>query len=98
MATQTQISGILSLAFAMRGRVVTPDDGLTVDNLLEADVVLVNGERGTANHADHSDLFWALRGAGGNFGIVTSFLFRTHPVDTVYGCPIILRPNRIAAA
>jgi FAD/FMN-containing dehydrogenase len=59
--------------------------GMTIDNMLECEVVTAEGEILTANANEHPDLFWALRGGGGNFGIVTSFTYRLHPLDTVLG-------------
>ena len=63
--------------------------GLTIDNLLEADMVLADGSFVTVNKEQHQDLFWAIRGGGGNFGIVTSFKFQAHPVKTVIGGPTL---------
>ena len=59
--------------------------GLTCDNVLSFDLVTANGELRVASVSENEDLFWALRGGGGNFGIVTSFEFRVHPVSTVLG-------------
>jgi FAD/FMN-containing dehydrogenase len=61
--------------------------GLTIDNLLEAELVLADGTQARASAEENADLFWAIRGGGGNFGVATSFRFALHPVSTVLGGP-----------
>ena len=68
---------------------LTRQCGLTIDNLLAVDIVLADGSFVTANSKEHSDLFWAVRGGGGNFGVVTSFLFKAHAIHTDYAGPML---------
>jgi hypothetical protein len=70
--------------------------GLTIDSLVAADLVLADGRTVVASDDEHPDLFWAIRGGGGNFGVVTSFVFRLHPVSTVVAGPMIWPIDRAA--
>ena len=72
--------------------------GLACDNLISADVVTADGQLVVANEKENADLLWALRGGGGNFGVVTSFELRLHPVSTVYAGPILWSIDKAADA
>jgi FAD/FMN-containing dehydrogenase len=71
--------------------------GLTIDNLLSVDVVTADGELVTASKTENSDLFWAVRGGGGNFGVVTSFELQLHPVGPEVLAGLIIHPFANAA-
>jgi len=75
---------------------LTRQFGLTIDNLLAADVVLADGRSVVASAEENADLFWAIRGGGGNFGVVTSFLFKANPVKMVCAGPMLWEMDQAA--
>jgi len=88
------VGGVLSttgMGLTLGGGIgyLTRQYGLSVDNIVSADVVLADGSFVTADDNENSDLFWAIRGGGGNFGVVTSLTFQLHPVDTVIWGPML---------
>ncbi|MEX2535553.1 MAG: FAD-binding oxidoreductase [Trueperaceae bacterium] len=66
--------------------------GLSIDNLVSAEIVTADGRQLVVNESEHPELFWAIRGGGGNFGIVTSFEFRLHPIGTELLSGLVVRP------
>jgi len=98
LATPGGILSTTGMGLALGGGIgyLARQYGLSVDNIVSADVVLADGSFLTTNEKENSDLFWAIRGGGGNFGVVTSLTFRLHPVNTMFWGPMLWPLDRAA--
>ena len=98
LATPAGVISTTGMGLALGGGIgyLARQYGLVVDNLVSADLVLADGSFVTANEQENGDLFWAIRGGGGNFGVVTSLTLRLHPVDTVIWGPMLWPLERAA--
>ncbi|WP_051285094.1 FAD-binding oxidoreductase [Aequorivita capsosiphonis] len=88
-------TGVAGLTLGGGVGYLTRKYGLTIDNLLEAEMVLADGSFVTVNAIKNTDLFWAIRGGGGNFGVVISFKFQAHPVKMLMGGPTLWPIERV---
>src|SRR5215218_6230092 len=86
---QISTTGIAGLTLGGGWGYLARKHGLASDNLLSADLVMANGQLLTASATEHADLFWGVRGGGGNFGVVTSFEYQLHPVGPVLAGVVI---------
>ena len=98
LATTGGVLSTTGMGLALGGGIgyLTRQYGLTVDNIVSVDVVLADGSFVTANDSENSDLFWAICGGGGNFGVVTSLTLQLHPVDMVIWGPMLWPLDRAA--
>jgi len=98
LATPGGVLSTTGMGLALGGGIgyLARQHGLTVDNIVSADIVLADGSFVTADEQENSDLFWAIRGGGGNFGVVASLTFRLHPVSTMIWGPMLWPLDRAA--
>src|SRR2546421_405443 len=90
VADANDVSRVISLVRETGTEFIVRKHGLTIDDLLAAEIVTADGQLRRVDAKSEPDLFWAIRGGGGNFGVATRFQFRLHPVGTIVGGMMML--------